>query len=634
MEQFRDVSVVDVSRFSEDLKLFHASIPRVFQPGRAPRQTDCLSLSVTDTVAEKQLHTDHNTAVMQRQESPRYTPKPVYNQGYTSVEGTSSVASDHKPPIATSGGSPSPGPGGAASVGGGLPPAGKMQTSTGYSPSASSLEMHRAMLNARGMSTHGSPARTVTSSGMMPQSGMVNSQSQGHGGGSNQVVGSVPAPKPGPQLVPKGGSNYSSPRSSIGSYDSKGSSPRTSLINPPPPPPYDFQRHGSPHSSSLASPRSSVSATSLDSKHSSPRASITGSLLYDKFPSPRGSVAGEKYWPHQGNVTGDHHVLNTTSEGQHFMPIQSGMRMHANISLMDPNRYNEPAPPPPYDARMKVVSQVSPQLSPSHGPSAYQNSSPNHVYSRGGQQGNMVPITVIHSNMTTQQQNSLNHQARSNSTPVSMPSQSPSHQPKTNPVTITHKLPGLKYDVTSVKTGPSEAERKLAALTQQLEDDMRISSSPSSTRKGGMEMIPTKPPPPYHGPHNTEPITMTTYNPPNYSAPISDQQSIPSSLSSTPSSSRLNLSSNNVKSPLPYQVTPPPPKGPTEAEKKMEALTAELENQMEKHPQGEYFGQCLFLSRGHCKVFISVCVLTVCLSSKDVYVLCQSLIGFQCFNLS
>jgi len=43
---------------------------------------------------------------------------------------------------------------------------------------------------------------------------------------------------------------------------------------------------------------------------------------------------------------------------------------------------------------------------------------------------------------------------------------------------------------------------------------------------------------------------------------------------------------------LGYNVTPPRPKGPTEAEKKIEALMKEIEDQLENSPQGEYFGLC------------------------------------------
>lgn len=44
---------------------------------------------------------------------------------------------------------------------------------------------------------------------------------------------------------------------------------------------------------------------------------------------------------------------------------------------------------------------------------------------------------------------------------------------------------------------------------------------------------------------------------------------------------------------LPYNVTPPRPSGPTEAERKIEELTRQLEEEMEKQEEeGEYFGIC------------------------------------------
>lgn len=46
------------------------------------------------------------------------------------------------------------------------------------------------------------------------------------------------------------------------------------------------------------------------------------------------------------------------------------------------------------------------------------------------------------------------------------------------------------------------------------------------------------------------------------------------------------------KSLLPYNVTPPRPAGPTEAERKIEELTRQLEEEMERNEeQGEYFGE-------------------------------------------
>ncbi|CAL1281202.1 unnamed protein product [Larinioides sclopetarius] len=48
----------------------------------------------------------------------------------------------------------------------------------------------------------------------------------------------------------------------------------------------------------------------------------------------------------------------------------------------------------------------------------------------------------------------------------------------------------------------------------------------------------------------------------------------------------------NSKTLLPYNVTPPRQKGPTEAEKKIEALTKQIEDEMESNPEGEFFGIC------------------------------------------
>lgn len=45
---------------------------------------------------------------------------------------------------------------------------------------------------------------------------------------------------------------------------------------------------------------------------------------------------------------------------------------------------------------------------------------------------------------------------------------------------------------------------------------------------------------------------------------------------------------------LPYSVTPPKPRGPTEAERKIEEMTRQIEEEMEKREEeGEYFGEWL-----------------------------------------
>ena len=59
------------------------------------------------------------------------------------------------------------------------------------------------------------------------------------------------------------------------------------------------------------------------------------------------------------------------------------------------------------------------------------------------------------------------------------------------------------------------------------------------------------------------------------------------------------LNTLNSKTLLPYNITPPRQKGPTEAEKKIEALMREIEDEMENNPpESEYFGKYLQLFLG------------------------------------
>ncbi|XP_004931062.2 LIM domain-containing protein jub [Bombyx mandarina] len=65
----------------------------------------------------------------------------------------------------------------------------------------------------------------------------------------------------------------------------------------------------------------------------------------------------------------------------------------------------------------------------------------------------------------------------------------------------------------------------------------------------------------------------------------------PSSVSQVSGGSRG--SGGRGKSLLPYSITPPRPTGPTEAQRKIEELTRQLEEEMEKQDEeGEYFGIC------------------------------------------
>jgi len=87
--------------------------------------------------------------------------------------------------------------------------------------------------------------------------------------------------------------------------------------------------------------------------------------------------------------------------------------------------------------------------------------------------------------------------------------------PKLGNVTpqLISRLPGLQYDVVPPRSdGPSEAERKVAVLTQQLENEMRLTTSQGSLlwQQPTDTLSQYRSPPPYYGPHITANTKMTT----------------------------------------------------------------------------------------------------------------------------
>eukprot|EP00096_Caligus_rogercresseyi_P000554 TRINITY_DN1100_c0_g1_i2.p1 TRINITY_DN1100_c0_g1~~TRINITY_DN1100_c0_g1_i2.p1 ORF type:complete len:561 (-),score=136.42 TRINITY_DN1100_c0_g1_i2:700-2382(-) len=58
----------------------------------------------------------------------------------------------------------------------------------------------------------------------------------------------------------------------------------------------------------------------------------------------------------------------------------------------------------------------------------------------------------------------------------------------------------------------------------------------------------------------------------------------------TPAAAAANKASKMAL--LPYSITPPRPKGPSEAEKKIDELTKQLEEEMDKEEELDYFGEC------------------------------------------
>ena len=360
----------------------------------------------------------------------------------------------------------------------------------------------------------------------------------------------------------KPGSNYSSPRSSVGSAgDSKGSSPGSSLINPPPPPPYDPRMLN--QRNSIASNRSSISITSLDSKHSSPRTSLAGvgGLIIDKFPSSRTSLVNP-----QDSQSSVHHQLNINQ-------LHASLTSLGSTGVLNDSRFNEHAPPQLHsitDPRLRVVP---PQTTASvNGHVFYPTNNMNSFEMNG--------FTSAVSNPSS------NFQQR-NIAQISPPPALPARVPINN----TQQRPSSQ----------SETERNIALLTQKLTDDMRISMSPQPTSSGPPTPPPKEPPPPYHGPHKTEP--MPGLPPRNVPVKFTNNTSglTSQTVPVTPFGPNVSLNQVPPKTPpsatvrpqaqISYQVTPPQPKGPSEAEKKLMALTQELEDELESKAQAEYFGK-------------------------------------------
>ncbi|KAL5276792.1 WTIP family protein [Megaselia abdita] len=104
---------------------------------------------------------------------------------------------------------------------------------------------------------------------------------------------------------------------------------------------------------------------------------------------------------------------------------------------------------------------------------------------------------------------------------------------------------------------------------------------PTITQKASINRMYTMEPTPIPKPHPPKPKELSSHQPP----PISPTPS----QNSTGSGSGRRLTKNL----LPYSVTPPKSAGPTEAQRKIEELTRQLEEEIERsEEQGEYFGVC------------------------------------------
>ncbi|BFZ13110.1 hypothetical protein BsWGS_16149 [Bradybaena similaris] len=356
--------------------------------------------------------------------------------------------------------------------------------------------------------------------------------------------------------APSDTSSYSSPRSSIGSEgDSKNSSPRTSLTNTP----YYEQKFGSPWSVfPLASTRPALNAVSFDAMQPGP---ISGS----KLPRPPDRSVVSRHLEHDNSIS---HLYPQASQAVSLNP--------RSMSVPADSRFLETVPQHIYtDPRQR---SLPPQSAPSVHATAYtggfDNHMLNHVPNGGSQMFANTALSAGHLNFPT---------TNTVGGPPSIPARVPLNS------------------VRKMGDSSSDAERVVAALTQQLEKDMSISSSPFRKNMDSQTVSKSvgaaePPPPPYHGPHDVQTSVKYTnsQNPPQKMnvrlvAPV---QGIRVQTGSE-ASSLLSGVSPEVKHQLAFQMTPPKHKGPSDAEQKLAALTQQLEDEMDHVIAADYFGQCM-----------------------------------------
>ncbi|GFO28702.1 Wilms tumor protein 1-interacting-like protein [Plakobranchus ocellatus] len=370
-----------------------------------------------------------------------------------------------------------------------------------------------------------------------------------------------------------GPSGYSSPRSSIGSGggDSIASSPRSSLANAAAL--YEQRRFG-------GSPRSSLALANPTAPN---RPGWTVQMVEA---STTRQLSGS---PH------DQRIASSSSISSHSVVNLGPRNNNVPLQLLADTRFSDPSPPPHpahiyTDPRQRTLpaqpqTAVSVRTSAHAGNSALSHNSSGETRTFHNLQNGALVSSVASS--------------------VSAPSPPPVLPAR---VPLNYKTVAQQHLLN--RQSEPDAEMAVAALTQQLERDMTLTSS---SKKPDPSPSPPEPPPPYHGPHDVQtsvkhalvtPNQVQTSSPssqtgkPNVRlvAPVQGIQiQPPTSSGAAPASQTRSgiLSPGGLKSQLAFQVTPPKSSGPSDAERKLAALTQQLEDEMDHQSSGDYFGQCV-----------------------------------------
>lgn len=351
--------------------------------------------------------------------------------------------------------------------------------------------------------------------------------------------------------------------------------------------------------SNYSSPRSSI-ASEGDSKNSSPRASLTNTALYEqKFGSPRSSVTLVSPRPgwnavafDSGNMPGlqDQMSFHRSLEQDSGMArpqqqmsqamIKLGQR---NTALLSDGRYIEPAPPHIYtDPRQRTLP---PQSAVSVHTSVYPGNTSEQMTNQAPNGESHHLLSSPNTSFSTAVANSVHLATDSQNTPPSIPARVP-----LNP---TNKMRDSSLD----------AEKAVTALTHLLEKEMKISGSLSRRSPNlpadSQSIAGVEPPPPYHGPHDVQTSVKVESQPQKANVRlVAPVQGIRVQTGPV-ASSTLSAMSPGMKSRLAFQMTPPKHQGPSDAERKLAALTQQLEDEMDQVTSAEYFGRKTFFFLFH-----------------------------------